>query len=175
LERPVPRTTLRLAAAALVLAATPVLTACSTGPNAPTTNQQPSGNGSSANVGTLQLRGITIVTGAAGLPVGTIIGTIVNAGTDPDVLTGVSVAAPSGATASIIGGTSTGGQLVLPPRTPTQIGYQGVEHIDLTGFQIAPSAFADVVFTFQKAGQVTVRVMSVPPTGIYEGLGPLGR
>jgi hypothetical protein len=175
LERPVPRTSLRLAAAALVVAMTPALAACSTGANAPTTTQQPSGNGSNANVGPLQLRGVTIVKGGGGLPVGTIIGTIVNSGTEADVLTGVSIAAPSGATATIIGGTSSDGQLAFAPRTSTQIGYRGVEHIDISGFQIDPSAFAQVVFTFEKAGKVTVPVMSVPPTGIYAGLGPLGR
>ena len=167
-----PRTSLRVAAAALVVAMVPALSACSTGPNAATTTQQPSGNGSSANLGPMQLRGVTIVTGGD-LPVGTVIGTIVNTSTDPDVLTGVSVAAPSGATATIVGGATADGQLALPPRTPVQIGYQGSEQIDLSGFRIDPSAYAEVVFTFEKAGTVTVPVMSVPASGIYAGLGPL--
>ena len=113
-----PRTSLRVAAAALVVALVPALAACSTGKNASTTTQQPSGNGSSASVGPLQLRGVTIVKGDGDLGVGTIIGTIVNTGTDPDVLTGVTVAAPTGATATIVGtGTAAGGQLELGPRT----------------------------------------------------------
>ena len=64
-----PRTSLRVAAAALVVALVPALSACSTGPNASTTTQQPSGNGSSANVGPMQLRGVTIVTEPFVLPV----------------------------------------------------------------------------------------------------------
>jgi hypothetical protein len=169
----VPRTSLRVAAAALVVALAPVLSACSTGPNASTTTQQPSGNGSSATIGPMQLRGVTIVTGSGDLPVGTVIGTIVNTSTEPDVLTGVSVAAPSGATASLVGGATADGQLALAPRTRIQLGYLGTEHIDLSGFQIDPSAYAEVVFTFEKAGTVSFPVMSVPPSGIYAGLGPL--
>ena len=171
-----PRTTLRVAAAALVVALVPALAACSTGPNASTTTQQPSGNGSSASVGPLQLRGVTIVKGDGDLGVGTIIGTIVNTGTDPDVLTGVTVAAPTGATATIVGtGTAAGGQLELGPRTSTQIGYKGTDQIDLTGFQTKPSAYAEVVFTFARAGTVSVPVLAVPPSGIYAGIGPLAQ
>ena len=54
-----------------------------------------------------------------------------------------------------------------------RIGFNADYHVDLSGLKVAPSAFATVVFTFEKAGAVTVPVMSVPASGIYAGLGPL--
>jgi hypothetical protein len=175
----VPRTAWRRTAAVLALAAVPLLSACAIGVNAGTTAQGPSGNGATANSssGGIGLRGITIVTSA--IPAATkatIVGTIVNLTTDQDdVLTGVTVTDPSGATATITGTAAPGGTIALPANRPTsavRIGFNADYHVDLSGLKIAPSAYAKVVFTFQKAGAVPVAVMSVPPVGIYAGLGP---
>jgi hypothetical protein len=65
-----------------------------------------------------------------------------------------------------IGQTTQIGQAAINVDTPAQ-------QILIKGLNIAPTAFAQVVFTFQKAGQVTVPTMAVPPTGIYAGFGPL--
>ncbi len=172
-----PRTAWRRTAAVLALALVPVLSACSIGVNAGTSTQGPSGNGASADVGAMQLRGITIVTGAGTSTSATIIGTIVNTSpTDDDVLTGVSVVDPTGATATITGTSVTSGQIPVPANRPTsavRIGFNADYHVDLTGLRIDPTAFAQVQFTFQNAGTVVVPTMAVPPTGIYAGLGPL--
>jgi len=168
-----------LVAAALLVAA-PLLAACSVADA--TTSQQPSGNGASATVGPMQLRAITIVKAGAGVPLGSVIGTIVNTGTTPDTLTSVQVTNPSGTTTTITGAL---GSIPIPAQgrvqigATTQIGQAAVnvntpaQQITIKNFTIAPTAFANVVFTFQKAGQVTVPTMAVPPTGIYSGLGPL--
>ena len=163
----------RLAAAALAVALVPAMAACSTGPNAPTTQQGPSGNGTNANQGAIQLRAITIVKGGAGLPIGTFVGTFVNTGSEPDVLRSVTVDDPKGGTTDITGSNAVASTLLLPPTTTTQVGYQGTTHIDVKGFTIAPSAYATVTFTFAKAGQITIPVMAVQPVGIYAGLGPI--
>lgn len=170
-----PRTTWRRTAAVLALAVVPLLSACSIGVNASTTVQGPSGNGASANVGTMQLRGITIVTGAAPSTNATIIGTIVNTGSTDDVLTGVTLLAPTGATAAITGTSVAGGQIPVPAARPTaavRIGFNADYHVDISGLTIDPTAYAQVQFTFQNAGTVVVPTMAVPPTGIYAGLGP---
>ena len=170
-------TTRRTAAASLLLVA-PLLAACS---DHSTSEQLPSGNGASASVGAIELRGITIVKSGAGIPIGTVIGTLVNTGTEGDTLTSVAVTSPSGSTTTI---TSLTGSLPLPPQSRVQIGQStqiGQAAINITlpptvnikNFVIAPTAFAQVVFTFQKAGTVTVGTMAVPPTGIYAGPGPL--
>ena len=163
----------RLAAVTLALALVPAIAACSVGPNAPTTAQGPSGNGTSANAGPIQLRAITIVKGGAGLPIGTFVGTFVNTSGEPDVLRSVTINDPKGATTDVTGTNAVASTLVLPAFSSTQIGYQGTTHIDIRGLTIAPTAYATVTFTFAKAGQVTMPVMAVQPVGIYAGLGPL--
>jgi hypothetical protein len=172
----VPRTAWRRTAAVLALALVPVLSACSIGVHAGTTMQGPSGNGASAGVGAMELRGITIVTADGDTTKATVIGTIVNTSpTDDDVLTGVSVVDPTGATATITGTSAGAGQIAVPANRPTssvRIGYNADYDVDITGLTIAPTAFAQVQFTFQNAGTVVVPTMVVPPTGIYAGLGP---
>ena len=175
-----PRTARRRTAAVLALAVVPLLSACAIGVNAGTTSQGPSGNGATANStsGSIGLRGITIVTGASpGSTQATIIGTLVNLTLDQDdVLTGVTVTDPSGTTATITGTATSGGTIALPANRPTsavRIGFNADYHVDLAGLKVAPSAFATVVFTFQKAGAVPVSAMAVPPVGIYAGLGPM--
>ncbi|HET7902412.1 MAG TPA: hypothetical protein VFL59_14615 [Candidatus Nanopelagicales bacterium] len=163
----------RIAAVTLALALVPAIAACSVGPNAPTTNQGPSGNGTSKNQGPIALRGVTIVKGGAGLPIGTFVGTFVNTDSEPDVLRSVTITAPSGATTSITGTNAVASSLVLPALSSTQIGYQGTTHIDIKGLTIDPTAYATVTFTFAKAGDVTMPVMAVQPVGIYAGLGPI--
>ena len=174
------RTTRRTLAAAALLLTLPLLAACSTADA--TTSQGPSGNGASASVGPLPLRAITIVKAGAGVTLGTVIGTIVNTGTDADTLTSVQVTDPTGSTTTISGAS---GQIPIPALGRVQIGQttqigQAAINVDtpaqqilIKGLNIAPTAFAQVVFTFQKAGQVTVPTMAVPPTGIYAGFGPL--
>jgi hypothetical protein len=163
----------RLAAVTLALALVPALAACSVGPNAPTSNQGPSGNGTSANQGPIQLRGVTIVKGGAGLPIGTFVATVVNTGTDADVLRDVTITDPTGATTSITGTNAVASSLALPALSSTQVGYQGTTHIDIKGLTIDPTVYATVTFTFAKAGEVSIPVMAVQPVGIYAGLGPI--
>jgi hypothetical protein len=174
----VPRTAWRRSAAVLALALVPVLSACSIGVNAGTTTQGPSGNGAVADSasGAIALRGVTIVTGLGTSSTATIIGTIVNQSlTEDDVLTGVAVTDPSGATVTVSGPDSAT-TIPLPSGRPTsavRIGYNADFKVDITGLAIAQSAFATVTFTFQNAGAVPVHVMAVPPVGIYAGLGPV--
>jgi hypothetical protein len=173
----VPRTAWRRSAAALALALVPVLSACSIGVNAGTTTQGPSGNGANKNSssGDIALRGITLVTGLGASSKATMIGTVVNQSlTEPDVLTAVAITTPAGATTTITGPASVS-SIPLPAGRPTssvRIGYNAEYKVDVTGLKIDPSAFATVTFTFQKAGDVAVQVMAVPPVGIYAGLGP---
>jgi len=175
----VPRTAWRRTAAVLALAAVPLLSSCAIGKDAGTTQQMPSGNGANADSqsGDIAVRGITIVTSAVPSSTkATIIGTLVNQSlTQDDVLTGVTVVSPAGVTATINGTAVVGTTITLPANRPTsavRIGFNADYHVDISNLQIDPTAFAQVVFTFQKAGAVPVSVMAVPPVGIYAGLGP---
>ena len=161
----------RVAVAAAALALVPALAACGSGVTAGTSLQGPSGNGANAVVGPIQLRAITVVAAKSGTAA-TIIGTVVNTG-DADTLLGATITSPSGATITLAGTAVQGGQLPLPTQSATRVGFNSEEHLDVTGLTIAPTFFATVEFSFKTAGRVSMPVMVVPPTGIYDGLGPL--
>ncbi|MFC6236562.1 hypothetical protein [Longivirga aurantiaca] len=161
-----------VAASALTLALVSSLTGCSTGFSAATGLQAASGNGANTNLGDLQIRDITIVK-VDGSPQGTLIGTIVNRGTEDDALTGVTLVEPTGK--ATIGGTAAvAGTLPLKTSTYTRIGYNAEDHVDITGLEASPTQYVTVELQFQRAGTVRMDVMAVPPTGIYEGIAPLG-
>lgn len=162
----------RVAVAAAALALVPALAACGSGVTAGTSMQGPSGNGANANVGPIQLRAITAVQTKADPTKGTIIGTIVNTG-DADTLLGATITSPTGATVTLAGTAVQGGQLPLPAQSATRVGFNAEEHLDVSGLTITPTFFATVEFSFKVAGRVSMPVMVVPATGIYEGLNPL--
>ena len=161
-----------IAASVLTLALASTLTGCASGFNAATGIQVASGNGANANLGSLQIRDLTIVK-VDGSPQGTLIGTIVNRGTEDDALTAVTIVEPA-ATATIGGTTAVGGALPLTSISATRIGYVADAHVDISGLEAAPTQYVTVELQFQKAGTIEMDVMAVPPTGIYEGIAPLG-
>jgi hypothetical protein len=167
----VPRTArpavLRVAAVALAVALVPTLAACGAGADTGTSAQGPSGNGANANQGPMQLRGITLVQGPQGATTATVIGTLVNTGDADDVLLSTTVVSPTGAIVTAVGAGVQGGQMRLPGLSATRVGFNADDHLDVTGLTIAPTAFAQVEFSFQKAGRVVVPVMAVPPNGFY--------
>ena len=174
------RTVLRTAAAALCLSVLPMHSGCAIGVDSATSQQGPSGNGSNANQGPLQLRGVTIVTGPAGSDTATILGTIVNTGTTADALQNVTITSPTGATVTLRGTALSGSELPLLPQSATRLGFAADDHADITGLVIAPSAYTTVTFTFKVAGTLTMgttgqpfQVMAVLPTGVFEGIAPL--
>lgn len=166
------RTRHLVAASVLSVAMVTSLTACSSGFYAATGLQGASGNGANTNLGDLQIRDITIVK-VDGSPQGTIIGTIVNRGSEADALTGVRLVGTPG-TATIGGTAAVGGALPLPQSSSTRIGYNAEDHVDITGLEATPTQYVQVELQFQRAGTVRMDVMAVPPTGIYEGIAPLG-
>lgn len=166
------RTRRVVAASALTLALVTSLTGCGSGFYAATGLQGASGNGANANLGDLQIRDITIVK-VDGSPQGTLIGTIVNRGSVDDALTGVTIVEPA-ATATIGGAAAVGGALPLTTLSYTRIGYNAEDHVDISGLDAAPTQYVKVELQFKVAGTIQMDVMAVPPTGIYEGIAPLG-
>jgi hypothetical protein len=174
----VPRTTrhvFRRTAAAVAVAAVAVvpLSACAIGFEAATTTQRPSGNGANADVGSIQMRGITLVDGPDGSRTGTVVMALVNAGDEADTLTSVRMVQPPNGTAAIVGAATAGGTLPLPRSSRVLVGYNSDVHVDISDLLLTPTQFTEIEFTFQRAGRVTVPVMSVLPTGVYAGITPL--
>ena len=137
--------------------------------NAQTQQQQPSGNGATANTVRIQARGLTIVSGAA--KTATLIGTFVNVSGQDDALISVVVSNPT-AKVSIVGTNTAGGVIPLPRTDSRKVGWDSTEHINLIGFEPTPSQFVTVELVYRDSGRATAQVLVVPPAGIYEGISP---
>jgi hypothetical protein len=164
-----PLSTRRLPAVALALvcALTALATsACSVGVDAETNLQGPSGDGATVDTGQLNARGLLLVMSPTGTA--SLIGTLVNLGDDDDAITSVTVA---GATTTI----SEAGATTIPlrARSSVQIGYLPSRVITVTGLPADFGRFVDVTIGYQSAGTADVDVITVPATGIYQGLGPV--
>ena len=61
----------------------------------------------------------------------------------------------------------------LPRSSRVLVGYDSDVYVDISVLSLKPTQFTEIEFTFQRAGLETVPVMSVLPTGIYEGIAPL--
>jgi hypothetical protein len=165
----------RRTAAAVAVAALAVvpLSACGIGFEAATTTQRPSGNGANADLGAIQMRGVTLVDGPDGSRTGTVLMTLVNSGNEPDALTGVRMVQPPDGRAEILGAGVLGGSVPLPRVSRTSVGYDSDIHVDVSDLGLSPTQFTEIEFTFLKAGRIVLPVMSVLPTGIYAGITPL--
>ncbi|MEO8775225.1 MAG: hypothetical protein ABI468_02785 [Candidatus Nanopelagicales bacterium] len=160
-----------VAVVAVQLAAALTLGGCAVGVEALTSHQPPSGNGASVTNGDLAARGLLLVAGTKP-GTATLVGTVVNAGTSDDAITGVSVAG-STPTVTLIDAGKSATTIALPARFSRQFGYDPATHIDLTGFTTLPGSFATVTITYATAGSATVDVLTVLPIGNYAGLAPL--
>ena len=153
------------------LALVPSLAGCWQGPEATTTWQasQNSGNGVEASLGMLSVQNATIVKGDDGRA--SLIVSVFNLGKEPDSLTGATVGG-----IAVTLPTTPDGTIVVPGGVQS-FGY-GLEGQPPTNFLIVegleaqPSGYVPVTLTFERAGQLNISVLTVPPVGYYEGLLP---
>ncbi|MGI9196201.1 MAG: hypothetical protein ACR2KE_01945 [Candidatus Nanopelagicales bacterium] len=166
------RTVLRNSAIGITaVALIPLLAGCWQGPAATTTVQatQNSGDGTQAQVGSIKVENATVVRGDDGRA--SLIMSLFNVGSEPDMLTGVTL---NGNAVTLPGPDAT----ALLPGSARSFGY-GMEgqppvNILLTqGLDVPASSYVPVTLTFERAGQLDISVLTVPPVGEYEGLLPL--
>lgn len=125
-----------------------------------------SGNGTQATLGAMRVENATVVRGDDGT--GSLIMSVFNQGAEPDTLTSVTV---NGIPASVA-------PTAIAPGTFQAFGY-GVEgqpstNIALvTGLDVEASSYVPVTLIFERAGQLDISVLTVPPVGYYEGLLPV--
>jgi len=162
---PIPRRT-ALLIGAIAFAVSPLLSGCYNGPDATTTAQSTmnSGNGTQEVVGDLRIENATLVTGPEGSMSGTLITTLVNTGRVPDRLIGIAI---NGAPAYV-----TPGAGELAPGQAVNFGYDGDFWANSYDLDITSSSYVPVVMQFERAGTLAFSVLSVPPTGYYEGIAP---
>ena len=146
---------------------------CGVGVNAATQQQPASGNGAVVTTGYLAARGLLLVESRDGNGTASLIGTIVNTGQSPDGLVGVTLSVGGVALASAmeVNGTKATA-LELPAASKTQFGYGNGTVIRITGLTAPLSTFVTVTLVYRTAGSGVVPVLTVPPTGIWAGLGP---
>lgn len=149
-----------------LLLASPVLTGCFSGKAATTTVQSTmnSGNGTDANVGDLAIENATIVLGPEGSGSATLIGSVFNNGAQDDMLVDVTI----NGTPAVV----TPGAEKIPAGSNATYGYDSMKFINSYTFDAEPSAYVPVTLQFANAGVVEMSVLSVPATGIYEGIAP---
>ena len=150
----------------LALVATPLLSACYSGFGATTTMQASmnSGNGTQAQAGPIRIENATLVMGPEGSRTGTLIASMVNGAADPDRLVGVTI---GGRPAFI-----TPGLDILSFNELVDFGYDSRHWINTYDLDAAVSTYVPVQLQFERAGSVDFTVLTVPPTGIYEGIAP---
>lgn len=154
------------AAAALLVLAVPTLTGCFNGQSATTTTQATmnSGNGVEATQGAIHIEGATLVLGPEGSASATLTARLVNTGAEADALTYATI---NGTPAYVTEGA---GELL--PGTSASFGFESEAWINSYAFEGAPSAYVPVELGFEKAGLVTLSVLTVPATGYYAGIAP---
>lgn len=147
----------RLTQVALVLAV-PALAACSTNFGAPTDQDYIAARGVNDRSGDVDVLNVVVVSDTDGA--GTVVASLVNNTGDEDTLTGVTVA---GSEATI-----------TDARENAEIPAGGIVNLGSTGAVTASSSdieggrFVEVVFTFQRAGAITVEAPVVPHEGDFE-------
>ena len=167
------RTVLRNSAVGITaVALVPILAGCWQGPAATTNVQatQNSGNGTQAQVGNIKVENATVVRGDDGRA--SLIMSVFNVGAEPDALTGATV---GGLPATLPASPDVA---VLVPGGARTFGYgaEGQPPANLLiveGLQVEQSGYVPVTLTFERAGQLDISVLTVPPVGYYEGLLPL--
>jgi hypothetical protein len=158
--------TYALAVASLLVVVAPALTGCFSG-KAATTNVQAtmnSGNGVSAQAGTIKIENATLVMGPDGSKAATLATRLVNIGPDKDVLVYATI---NGQPATI-----TGDKVDLGPGSSTPFGFEAERWINVYAIDKAVSTYVPVELGFRNAGLVKLSVLSVPPVGYYEGIAP---
>ncbi len=163
----------RIGAATIVIGAVFALSGCYNGFGATTNLQstQSTGNGVQAQVGAMKVENATLVRGDDGSSA-TLIMTVVNIGDAADAVAGVQV---NGVPAVFTDGTASVGPVVVEPGAAIPFGY-GTDDLGATRWvnvytvEIPASGFVPVQVFFDDAGLAELEVLTVPPTGIYDGI-----
>jgi hypothetical protein len=157
----------RVTALGVGIASLALIAGCSNGFDAMTSTQQPSGDGLSTQVGSIQIRSAIWVRSSTEPSNMTLSVTFVNAGNDGDTLTAVSTD-PKAFAVGI-----TGNELVLKPFVETRAGFNSELYINAYGLNVTPSGWTETTFKFRDAGTVKGSVLTVPAEGNFEGIEPV--
>ena len=151
-------------------AVSPLLGGCFQGQQATTTAQASmnSGDGVQVQVGNLKAQGLTLVLGPeAGTA--SLIGRFTNVGTEIEYLRGVTIGDKTMANGDIA--VTMGLGQVLPGQS-VGFGFESDQSISVKNLDAVVSAYVPISIAFEVNGTVETSVLTVPATGIYEGITP---
>jgi hypothetical protein len=149
--------------ATLLIATTLLTSACGIGFNAGTNQQKASGNGRSANVGTIQVRAALIVIDPAKPGLGTFAGTIINSAPEKDKFLGL--------TLDPTVGNALPANKVLKTQEPAQYGLPGQLSLPLhLTSEVKAGTLINVQLNFQNNEAIPMRLLVENNDGIYSGV-----
>jgi hypothetical protein len=152
-----------MAAAGLAMIV-PITTGCYNGMNASTNVQATTaaGNGVQASVGSMAIDNATLVQGPA--TTGTLLMRITNQGVETDSLVQASI---NGEPAEIVGEV-----VEFTPGASVSFAWDSTNYVNTIALNVPMSSYVPVELLFENAGVVEFNALTVPPTGVYEGIAP---
>ena len=150
----------RIKLAALLISTALLTSACAIGFNAGTSQQKASGNGRSADVGSIQVRGALIVVDPKKPGWGTFVGTIINTAPESDSFVGLEIDSANG--------TSSRTSEPLKTQEPAQYGLAGQLSLPLQlTADVKPGTLINVLLDFQNNEAIPMNLLVENNDGIY--------
>jgi len=67
-----------------------------------------------------------------------------------------------------------GTSVEIPANNSVSVGWDSGHYVNTIALTVPISSYVPVILQFAKAGAVEMQVLTVPPTGVYEGIAPGG-
>lgn len=153
-----------------LVAVSPLLGGCFQGQQATTTTQSSmnSGDGVQVQVGDLKAQGLTLVLGTEP-GTASLIGRFTNIGTEVEFLRGVTIGDKTMLNGDVA---VTSGLAQVLPGQSLGFGFESDQAISVKNLDAAVSSYVPISISFEVNGTVETEVLTVPATGIYEGITP---
>ncbi|MFY9325065.1 MAG: hypothetical protein WAO29_01220 [Candidatus Nanopelagicales bacterium] len=149
------------------LAAALLIAGCGAGPNAFTSLQGPTGDGTYEEINKVYAQNVVIVIDQNSNA--TLVATLINNSGQADALIDVVISNPSPQRINF----TPAGPLNLPMGQRVNLGNTPESaHVDLLNFPAKNSSYVSITLVFEKAGALPLNVLTVEPADIYEGIGP---
>jgi hypothetical protein len=128
-----------------------------------------SGDGVQVQVGDLKAQGLTLVLDPTTPGVATLIGRFTNVGAEVEYLRGVTIGGKTMMNGDVA--VTNGLGQVLPGQS-IGFGFESDQSISVKNLEAAVSTYVPIAISFEVNGTVDTSVLTVPATGIYEGITP---
>lgn len=148
---------------ALLISTALLTSACAIGFDAATNQQNASGNGRSANVGSIEVRDATVIIDPAKPGRAAFVGTLINKSQEQDKFLGIALDPKLG--------TSTQLEVVLNKQEPAQFGFNSNLNLPLSVTKaVKAGSFATVHLVFLNNESITMDLLVENNDGIYSGV-----